>query len=112
VTTETPQAVVMAVARPTRPWDHAAKLLLVLDGVKGEKSTTLVSTRFKRFVCVIRASFAHVLLSYALLGRVFFPSDPGNLGTLVRTGVACGVGGVLLVGPCADPWAPKALRYI
>ena len=37
-------------------------------------------------------------------------SDPGNLGTLVRSAAATACGGVLLLGPCADPWGPKALR--
>jgi TrmH family RNA methyltransferase len=37
-------------------------------------------------------------------------SDPGNLGNLVRTGAAAGIGGVVLWGACADPGNPKALR--
>ena len=36
--------------------------------------------------------------------------DPGNLGTLIRGAGAAGCGGVVLVGGCADPWGPKALR--
>jgi TrmH family RNA methyltransferase len=35
--------------------------------------------------------------------------DPGNLGTLLRTSLACGVGGLWLGGG-ADPWQPKVLR--
>ena len=35
--------------------------------------------------------------------------DPGNVGTLIRTAVALGVGVVLLPGS-ADPWSGKALR--
>lgn len=35
--------------------------------------------------------------------------DPGNVGTLIRTAVACGVSEVMLVQGC-DPWSPKALR--
>lgn len=35
--------------------------------------------------------------------------DPGNLGTLLRTSLACGVGGIWLGGG-ADPWQPKVLR--
>ena len=37
-------------------------------------------------------------------------SDPGNMGTLIRTAGGTGVDGVVLLGPCADPWSPKALR--
>jgi len=36
--------------------------------------------------------------------------DPGNLGTLLRTAAAAGVGQALLGPGCADPWAPKTLR--
>ncbi|MEB3239274.1 MAG: RNA methyltransferase [Cyanobacteriota bacterium] len=35
--------------------------------------------------------------------------DPGNLGTLLRTSLASGVGGLWLGGG-ADPWQPKVLR--
>jgi TrmH family RNA methyltransferase len=37
-------------------------------------------------------------------------SDPGNLGTLLRTSVAVGVAAVLLLPQCCDPYQPKALR--
>lgn len=36
--------------------------------------------------------------------------DPGNLGTVLRTADAFGVGTVILTGDCADPWHPKAVR--
>ena len=35
--------------------------------------------------------------------------DPGNLGTILRSAEALGVGGVIL-SRCADPWQPKAVR--
>ena len=37
-------------------------------------------------------------------------SDPGNLGTLVRSAEAAGARGVVLVGPTVDPWSPKVVR--
>jgi TrmH family RNA methyltransferase len=37
-------------------------------------------------------------------------SDPGNLGTLVRSAEAAGASGVVLVGSTVDPWSPKVLR--
>ena len=37
-------------------------------------------------------------------------ADPGNLGTLLRSAVGAGVGAVLLMPGCSDPWSPKALR--
>ncbi|HEV2439633.1 MAG TPA: RNA methyltransferase [bacterium] len=36
--------------------------------------------------------------------------DPGNVGTIVRTAVACGATAVVACGPTADPFGPKALR--
>lgn len=37
-------------------------------------------------------------------------SDPGNLGSILRTAAAAGVQLVLLAPGCADPYAPKVLR--
>ena len=36
--------------------------------------------------------------------------DPGNVGTIWRTADALGADGLLLVGDCADPFGPKAVR--
>ena len=38
------------------------------------------------------------------------PRDPGNLGTIIRTVDALGVGGVVLVGASVDRYAPKTVR--
>lgn len=37
-------------------------------------------------------------------------SDPGNMGTMVRTAEALGMSAVVLVGDCADVFSPKAVR--
>ena len=44
---------------------------------------------------------------YLLLDGV---SDPGNMGTLLRTALAVGVRGVVLLPECCDVWNPKAVR--
>ncbi len=36
--------------------------------------------------------------------------DPGNIGTILRTSDAVGCAGILLLGQCADPYDPGALR--
>jgi TrmH family RNA methyltransferase len=36
--------------------------------------------------------------------------DPGNLGTMLRTGDAVGAGGLILIDDCADPYAVEAVR--
>lgn len=37
-------------------------------------------------------------------------SDPGNMGTLIRSALAAGFRNVLLFGNCVDPYNPKTLR--
>lgn len=37
-------------------------------------------------------------------------SDPGNVGTLLRSSLAVGCAGVLLLPGSCDPWSPKAVR--
>jgi len=37
-------------------------------------------------------------------------SDPGNLGTLLRSSLAVGVAGVILLPDCCDTWNPKSVR--
>ena len=44
---------------------------------------------------------------YAALERI---QDPGNLGTMIRTAEAFGLGGVMLTDGCCDPYSPKVLR--
>ncbi|WP_242095644.1 RNA methyltransferase [Sphingomonas sp. CROZ-RG-20F-R02-07] len=36
--------------------------------------------------------------------------DPGNLGTILRTGDAVGAGALILIGECADPFGVEAVR--
>ena len=36
--------------------------------------------------------------------------DPGNLGTILRTGDAVGAGGLILVDDCVDPFSTEAVR--
>ncbi|MEO8175800.1 MAG: RNA methyltransferase [Sphingomicrobium sp.] len=36
--------------------------------------------------------------------------DPGNLGTILRTGDASGAGGLILIDDCADPFSVEAVR--
>ncbi|MBA2636343.1 MAG: RNA methyltransferase [Sphingomonas sp.] len=36
--------------------------------------------------------------------------DPGNIGTILRTGDAVGAGGLILIDQCADPFSVEAVR--
>ena len=61
------------------------------------------------FTCKIPTSntFLNFDETHILLDSV---QDPGNIGAIVRTANALGVGGVILTGQCADPYNPKTLR--
>lgn len=37
-------------------------------------------------------------------------SDPGNMGTIIRTSEALGIDGIILTGSCADIYSPKVVR--
>jgi TrmH family RNA methyltransferase len=37
-------------------------------------------------------------------------ANPGNLGTVIRTANAAGAGGVIVIGPAADPYDPAAVK--
>lgn len=45
--------------------------------------------------------------SILLIDRI---QDPGNLGNIVRTAVAVGLGAIVLSTGSADPWSPKVIR--
>ena len=57
----------------------------------------------------------YALPSFSILNSKFLvaldsPQDPGNIGTILRTSDAVGATGVILLGQCADPYDPSALR--
>jgi TrmH family RNA methyltransferase len=62
--------------------------------------------------------FAEFDTSLAALDRLAAPiwlvaqalRDPGNLGTMLRTGDAVGAGGLILIDDCADPFSVEAVR--
>ena len=62
--------------------------------------------------------FAEFDTSLAALDRTSAPiwlvvqalRDPGNLGTMLRTGDAVGAGGLILIDDCADPFSAEAVR--
>jgi len=51
--------------------------------------------------------------STAINGKILLlehVQDPGNVGTLIRTAAAFGVGGVIMSDQCADPFSPKTIQ--
>lgn len=62
-------------------------------------------------VCSMHDVQAEALLAEGkmllVLDRV---GDPGNIGTMLRTADAAGIGGIILLKGCADIYAPKTVR--
>jgi TrmH family RNA methyltransferase len=67
---------------------------------------------------VVAGVFAEFDTSVAAIDRTAAPiwlvaqalRDPGNLGTMLRTGDAVGAGGLILIDDCADPFSVEAVR--
>ena len=61
------------------------------------------------FSCKIplKSALADISGTHILLDGV---QDPGNVGTIIRTANAFGVGSVILTNGCADPYNPKTVR--
>lgn len=53
---------------------------------------------------------AKILPNDAILIALYATSDPGNLGTIIRTADAVGAQGVLLIGNTVDPFHPAVVK--
>ena len=79
----------------------------VLSKITGKDNPQAVAGVFKEFdsslASLDRNSAPIWLVAQAL-------RDPGNLGTMLRTGDAVGAGGLILLDHCADPFSVEAVR--
>lgn len=73
-----------------------------------------LATRASGLAALVRARWRELAaadprqgLCWLVLERI---RSPGNLGTILRTAEAVGVGGVIFLDPRADPWGPAAVR--
>ena len=80
------------------PCEENAKQLARLS----DKENCYVAAVFSKYQEALLPEKDHVVLVN--------PSDMGNLGTILRTLAAFGLGDLALVEPCADPFHPKAVR--
>ncbi len=48
--------------------------------------------------------------THSLFAALHQAGNPGNIGTIIRTASAVGAGGVILLGPSADPYDPVAVK--
>ncbi|MEO6093825.1 MAG: RNA methyltransferase [Novosphingobium sp.] len=79
----------------------------ILAKVTGKDNPQAVAGVFAEFdtqlTAIDRAAAPIWLVAQAL-------RDPGNLGTMLRTGDAVGAGGLILLDDCADPFSVEAVR--
>ena len=73
-----------------------------------EYASPMVSSPGPLFVCAMPLAFSAAAPRNAIVLENV--QDPGNVGTVIRTANALGIGAVLLVGACADLYHPKTVR--
>lgn len=115
-----PEMLVMADVREEHPLLEA--LIAEVDNAGGEVVETSVEILSKITgkdnPQVVLGVFAEFDTSLAVIDRTASPiwlvaqalRDPGNLGTMLRTGDAVGAGGLILIDDCADPFSAEAVR--
>jgi RNA methyltransferase, TrmH family len=84
--------------------ETGAEILSKITGKDNPQAVAGVFAEFDTSLAVIDRSQAAIWLVAQAL------RDPGNLGTLLRTGDAVGAGGLILIDDCADPFSVEAVR--
>ncbi len=115
-----PQMLVMATGRDPHPLIDALEtavaeaggevivtppdILSKITGKDNPQSVAGVFAEFDTSLTALDRSSAKIWLVAQSL------RDPGNLGTMLRTGDAVGAGGLILIDDCADPFSVEAVR--
>ena len=115
-----PEMLVMASGREAHPLLHALEADVAAAGgdiiemdddilakVTGKDNPQAVAGIFAEFdtsLATLDRSAAKIWLVAQAL------RDPGNLGTMLRTGDGVGAGGLILIDDCADPFSVEAVR--
>ncbi|HMP55096.1 MAG TPA: RNA methyltransferase, partial [Novosphingobium sp.] len=115
-----PEMLVMATGREVHPLLAALEADVVAAGgeVLEMDEAGLAKVTGKDNPQAVCGVFAEFDTSLARLDRTRAPiwlvaqamRDPGNLGTMLRTGDAVGAGGMILIDDCADPFSVEAVR--
>ncbi|MGB7655560.1 MAG: RNA methyltransferase [Novosphingobium sp.] len=84
--------------------EMAPDLLAKITGKDNPQAVAGVYAEFDTALSAIDRSAAKIWLVAQAL------RDPGNLGTMLRTGDAVGAGGLILIDDCADPFSVEAVR--
>ena len=115
-----PQMLVMSTSRDTHPllqaleqgveqaggdiMECAPEILAKITGKDNPQAIAGVFAEFDTSLARVERSSAKIWLVAQAL------RDPGNLGTMLRTGDAVGAGGLILLDDCADPFSVEAVR--
>ena len=84
--------------------EMSADLLAKVTGKDNPQAVAGVFAEFDTGLGALDRSSAKIWLVAQAL------RDPGNLGTMLRTGDAVGAGGLILLDDCADPFSVEAVR--
>ncbi|VWX52312.1 RNA methyltransferase [Novosphingobium sp. 9U] len=115
-----PEILVMASGRPSHPLLNELEASVNAAGgdIIEMDEEILAKVTGKENPQAVAGVFAEFDTSLARLNRAAAPiwlvaqalRDPGNLGTMLRTGDAVGAGGLILIDDCADPFSVEAVR--
>ena len=115
-----PEMLVMAEGRDAHPLLQALEADVLAAGgeVLEMPCDLLAKVTGKDNPQAVAGVFAEFDTSLAAIDRTVAPiwlvaqalRDPGNLGTMLRTGDAVGAGGLILIDDCADPFSVEAVR--
>ncbi|MFN5778789.1 MAG: TrmH family RNA methyltransferase [Novosphingobium sp.] len=84
--------------------ETSADILSKITGKDNPQAVCGVFAEFDTSLAALDRSAAKIWLVAQAL------RDPGNLGTMLRTGDAVGAGGLILIDDCADPFSAEAVR--
>jgi len=84
--------------------ETSANILSKITGKDNPQAVAGVFAEFDTSLAAIDRESAPIWLVAQAL------RDPGNLGTMLRTGDAVGAGGLILIDDCADPFSVEAVR--
>jgi len=84
--------------------ETSAEILAKITGKDNPQAVAGVFAEFDTALAALDRTAAPIWLVAQAL------RDPGNLGTMLRTGDAVGAGGLILLDDCADPFSVEAVR--
>ena len=115
-----PEILVLAQGRDPHPLADTLESAVAAAGGEVVETTPDILAKItgKDNPQAIAGVFAEFDTSLAVIDRAAAPiwlvaqalRDPGNLGTMLRTGDAVGAGGLILIDDCADPFSVEAVR--